>query len=362
MNNRIYNFSAGPCTLPLEVLEEAQAELVDYKGAGMSLIEMSHRGKDFMDVYDETISLTRSIFNVPDDFSVLFLQGGATLQFSMVPMNLLNEGKRAAYVDSGHWARSAITDAESYGDVYVAWDGKDNNYSRMPKTDEIELKDNTTYLHITSNETIGGVRFHEWPEVEVPIVSDMSSDYMSRPIRWKNFGLVYGGVQKNLGPAGLAIVFIRDTLLRDINRNQGKYLRYDIHAEKNSMFNTPPVFPIYIVGKVLKWMSKIGGIHVIERVAEEKARLLYFAIDESNGYYQCPVQKDCRSIMNVVFRLPTPALENEFVKQASLEGLANLKGHRSVGGCRASIYNAMPRDGVETLAAFMDIFQANNPI
>ena len=362
MNNRIYNFSAGPCTLPVEVLEEAQEELINYRGSGMSLIEMSHRGKDFMEVHDEAIVLTRRIFNVPDDFSILFLQGGATLQFSMVPMNLLAEGKRAAYVDSGSWAQSAIIDAENYGDVYIAWDGRDNDYVRMPENNEIQLKDNTTYLHITSNETIGGVRFHEWPEVEVPIVSDMSSDYMSRPIPWDKFSLVYGGVQKNLGPAGLAIVFIRHTLLRDINPNQGRYLRYDVHAEKNSMFNTPPVFPIYIVGKVLKWMSKFGGINVIENTAEEKARLLYAAIDNSRGYYQCPIQKDCRSIMNVVFRLPTPDLESKFVKQASLEGLANLKGHRSVGGCRASIYNAMPRDGVEALVDFMGSFQSDHPI
>ena len=361
MSNRIHNFSAGPCTLPLEVLRETQSELVDYQGAGMSLIEMSHRGAHFTDVYKEATKLLRSVFRVPDHFSVLFLQGGATLQFSMVPMNLLSNGMRAGYVSSGSWANGAIKDARSYGDIYVAWDGDADNYSRMPATEEIQLKSETRYLHITSNETIGGVRFVDWPQVDVPIVADMSSDYMSRIIPWEKFDLIYGGVQKNLGPAGMAIVFIRNAVLEHTQRNQGRYLRYDIHAKKDSMFNTPPVFPIYLLGKVLKWMIKAGGIEAMQTAAERKAALLYSEIDSSRDFYRCPVQKSCRSLMNVVFRLATPELEKCFLEEAKKEGLVNLKGHRSVGGCRASIYNAMPKSSVETLAGFMRTFQATYP-
>ena len=360
MVRRIYNFSAGPCILPLEVLQEAQDEFVDYHSAGMSLIEMSHRGKQFDEVHNEAISMARRIFKVPDEFSVLFLQGGATLQFSMVPMNFLSTGDRAAYVDSGSWASSAIADAKIYGDIYTAWDGKDYNYTRMPVSSEIELRPNTRYLHITSNETIGGIRFVEWPKVHIPIVADMSSDYMSRPIPWDQFDLVYGGVQKNLGPSGMAIVFIRRSALEDNYPKLGRYLRYDIHIDKNSMFNTPPVFPIYILGKVLKWMDAKGGLTVIEQEAEEKAALLYAVIDGSEGYFRCPVNAASRSIMNVVFRLPTKDLEHQFLIQAAQEELVNLKGHRSVGGCRASIYNAMPISGVAALAQFMEEFKQNN--
>jgi phosphoserine aminotransferase len=359
--NRIHNFSAGPCTLPLEVLQEVQTELVDYQGAGMSLIEMSHRGKHFDHVHNEAVALARKVFEVPDDFSVLFLQGGATLQFSMVPMNLIQPGARAAYVDSGSWASGAIADARIYGDIYTAWDGKEDNYSRMPTPNEIQLQPNTRYLHITSNETIGGIRFSDWPEVEVPMVADMSSDYMSRRIPWDRFELVYGGVQKNLGPAGMAIVFVRQSALETNNRNLGRYLRYDIHAGKNSMFNTPPVFPIYILGKVLRWMDEVGGLSTIEKAAEDKAALLYSEIDNSRDYFRCPVHQASRSVMNVIFRLPTPDLEKQFLEESALQGLVNLKGHRSVGGCRASIYNAMPRSGVEELAAFMKSFQASHP-
>lgn len=362
MSNRLHNFSAGPCTLPLEVLRETESELVDYHGAGMSLIEMSHRGAHFSDVYSEAVNLSRSVFRVPDNFSVLFLQGGATLQFSMVPMNLLSKGLMAGYVNSGSWATGAIKDAKSYGEVYVAWDGKERNYSRMPLTEEIQVKPKTRYLHITSNETIGGVRFVDWPQVDIPLVADMSSDYMSRSIPWERFDLVYGGVQKNLGPAGMAIVFIRNSILENTSRDQGRYLRYDVHAEKDSMFNTPPVFPIYILGKVLKWMISVGGLGAIQAASEEKATLLYAEIDNSGDYYQCPIQKTCRSIMNVVFRLPTPDLEKNFLEKAEQEGLVNLEGHRSVGGCRASIYNAMPKTGVEALADFMRAFQASHPM
>jgi len=360
MSNRKHNFSAGPCTLPLETLEEAQQEFVDYHGAGMSLIEMSHRGKHFDDVANEAMALSMEVFEVPDDFSVLFLQGGAILQFSMIPMNLLNPGAKAAYVNSGTWAKGAITDAKEYGDVYTAWDGESCGYTRMPSTDELAMQDNTRYLHITTNETIGGIRFPEWPDVDVPLVGDMSSEYMARPLPWDKFDLVYGGAQKNLGPAGMAVVFVRKSILEACNKNMGRYLRYDIHESKGSMFNTPPVFPIYMFGKVLKWMKKEGGLSAMEARAAEKAGHLYSAIDNSNSYYNCPVDTACRSHMNVVFRLPSEELEQKFLAEAAQADLMNLKGHRSVGGCRASIYNAMPKESVQALTSFMADFQSRN--
>jgi phosphoserine aminotransferase len=356
----MHNFSAGPCTLPLEVLEEAQQEFVDYQGAGMSLIEMSHRGKHFDEVANEAMRLSMEVFEVPDDFSVLFLQGGAILQFSMIPLNLINPGQKAAYVNSGTWAKGAITDAQQYGDIYIAWDGSDSNFTRMPDSSELQMQDNTRYLHITTNETIGGIRFPHWPDVDVPLVGDMSSEYMARPVPWEKFDLVYGGAQKNLGPAGMTVVFIRKSILDSCNQNMGRYLRYDIHESKGSMFNTPPVFAIYMFGKVLKWMKKEGGLAAMESKASDKAGLLYNTIDDSNGYYSCPVDVDCRSHMNVVFRLPTEELEQKFLAEAGNADFLNLKGHRSVGGCRASIYNALPKSSVEALCQFMGEFRASN--
>jgi len=358
---RAHNFSAGPCTLPVEVLEALQAEMVDYQESGMSLIEMSHRGQHFDAVFEEAITLVREQYGVPNEFEILLLQGGATLQFSMVPMNLLGDGTRAAYVNSGHWAKGAIADARYYGDVYVAWDGKADRYRRMPITEEIELLPNTRYLHITSNETIGGIRYFEWPEIEVPLVADMSSDYMTRPVPWSRFDLVYGGVQKNLGPAGLAMVIVRRSALDDASDQIGQYLRYSVQVDKSSMFNTPPVFAIYVLGKVLKWMKKKGGLEGIEQEANRKASLLYSAIDGSDGYYDCPVTAAYRSVMNVVFRLPNAKLEEQFLSEATAADVVNLKGHRTVGGCRASIYNAMPMESVAVLTQFMQDFCSRNP-
>lgn len=360
MTKRAHNFCAGPCTLPLEVLEEAQAEFVDYQGAGMSLIEMSHRAKHYDAVHHEAMSLASEVYGAPDDFGVLFIQGGATLQFAMVPMNLLRSGQRAAYVNSGSWAKGAITDAKFYGDIYTAWDGADGGYTRMPASGEIELEGDTRYLHITTNETIGGIRFYEWPDVEVPLVGDVSSEFMSRPIPWERFDLVYGGVQKNLGPSGMAMVFVRKSALEEANHDIARYLRYDVQHDKESLFNTPPVFSIYMVGKVLKWMKAKGGLAAIEQEAREKAGVIYGVIDQSEGYYSCPVDVASRSHMNVVFRLPSEDLEAKFLSEAGGADLLNLKGHRSVGGCRASIYNAMPMEGVAALAEFMDSFRREN--
>ena len=359
MTKRVNNFCAGPCTLPLEVLEEVRDEFVDYHGTGMSLIEMSHRSAEYDAVHHEAMQLSLELYRAPDDFGVLFIQGGATLQFAMVPMNLLTGGKKGAYINSGSWGKAAIRDATPHGDVYPAWDGSGEDFMRMPSTSEIDIRPDTRYLHLTSNETIGGIRTTEWPEVEVPLVVDMSSDYLSRPVPWEKFDLVYGGAQKNLGPAGMAIVFVRKSILETTNRNLAHYLRYDIQLDKDSLFNTPPVFVIYMLGKMLKWVKGKGGLVAMEREAAHKAALLYDVIDDGN-YYHCPVNQENRSHMNVVFRLPSEDLESKFLSEAKQADLLNLKGHRSVGGCRASIYNAMPVEGVQTLADFMRDFQANN--
>ena len=360
MTKRVHNFAPGPCALPLDVLKEAQAEFVDYHGAGMSLIEMSHRGKAYDAIHQEAMSLASEIFQAPDDFAVLFIQGGATLQFGMVAMNLLTPGLRAAYVNSGSWGKGAITDAKHYGDIYTAWDGKENDYTRMPLNDELVIEENTRYLHITTNETIGGIRFPEWPEVNVPLVADMSSEFMARPIPWERFDLIYGGVQKNLGPSGVTMVFVRKAILANTNKDIARYLRYDVHCDKESLFNTPPVFAIYMVGKVLKWIKAKGGLAVIEKEAAEKSGIIYSAIDDSDGYYRSPVERRCRSHMNVVFRLAREELEAKFISDATDADLMNLKGHRSVGGCRASLYKAVPKKSVEALADFMEAFKKRN--
>ncbi len=361
MGKRVFNFGAGPCTLPLSALEEAQKEFTNYMDSGMSVIEMSHRGKEYDQTHSEAMALAKEVFGAPEDFEVMFIQGGASMQFSMIPMNLLSSGEKAAYIDCGAWSGKALKDASFYGDVYAAWSGKDDNYTRMPKNSEIELQPNTRYLHITTNETIGGIRTIEWPEVDIPLVADMSSDFMTRSIPWDKFDIVYGGAQKNLGPAGMAIVFIRKSILDKTNRNIGGYLRFDIHCKKESLYNTPPVFAIYMMGKVLKWMKGLGGLKAIEKRADDKAAVVYEVIDGSNGYYNCPVVKEYRSVMNIVFRLPKEELEAKFIKEATAAGFIGLKGHRDVGGCRASCYNAMSMEGVQALKVFMDKFQKENP-
>lgn len=361
MSERVFNFGAGPSTLPLPVLQEAQEEFVDYQHAGMSLLEMSHRGKEYDAVHHEAMDLALEVFQAPQDISVLFLQGGATLQFAMLPMNLLGEGRKGAYTLTGNWGKGAFTDAQFVGRAYSAWDGASVDYLRMPADDELSLEQGTRYLHITSNETIGGIRWNHWPDVDVPLVADMSSDFMSRPVDWQKFDIIYGGTQKNLGPAGMAVVFVRTSILEQTNRNIPRYLRYDLHQAKDSMFNTPPVFSIYMLGKVLKWIKAEGGLEAMQEGARQKSKLLYETMENSQGYYRCPVDPASRSQMNVVFRLPSQDLEAKFLKEATQKGLMQLKGHRSVGGCRASLYNAMPLAGVQALSEFMRQFQAENP-
>jgi phosphoserine aminotransferase len=297
---------------------------------------------------------------VPDDFSILFLQGGATLQFATVPMNLLREGARAGYVRSGTWAKGALDDATACGEAYAVWDGEPFSFTRMPQQDELQIQPGTRYLHVTSNETIEGIRMAQFPDVEVPLVADMSSDYLSRPIPWGRFDLVYGGAQKNLGPAGLAVVVVRTALLDGLAPDLPTYLRLESHAAKNSLMNTPPMFAIYVTGKVLRWMRDQGGVGAMEERAARRSGAVYDAIARSEGFYLSPVEPADRSHMNVVFRTPSDELDAAFLKGAEQEGLVNLKGHRSVGGIRASIYNAMTDEGVDALVACMAEFRAAN--
>lgn len=360
IGNRVYNFSAGPCTLPLEVLEETQAELVDYHGLGMSLLEMSHRGPIFDSIYEETRSLALSLWDAPDDFDVLFLQGGASAQFPMVPMNLLHDNSRGAYINTGHWVKIALNDAQYCGEIYPAWTGEEEAFTRTPDTHEIQLKDRTRYIHLCSNETIGGLRFPAFPDVEVPIVADMSSEMLARSIPWEKFDIVFGGAQKNLGPAGVTLVYIRKSILGSLNKAIPRTFSYAIQQANQSMANTPPVFPIWMVNKVLHWLERNGGVREMENRAYTRSKLLYDCIDNSDGFYRCPIQTAYRSQMNVIYSLPTQELEKGFLEQAAQHKLMHLRGHRIVGGIRASIYNAMPLKGVESLVSFMQKFRREN--
>lgn len=357
---RAHNFGAGPCTLPTEVLEEVRDELLDFAGSGMSLVELSHRSAEYDAVHEETLRLTRSVSGAPDDFEILFVQGGATLQFGMIPMNLLAPGERAGYVVSGSWGKAALSDAVAVSDSYAAWDGASTGFTTMPSSDELEVEAGTRYLHITTNETIGGIRMVEVPDVGVPLVADMSSEYLARPIDWPQYDLVYGGVQKNLAPSGMVVVFIRRRIAESSPTNLPKYLRYDWHAGANSLANTPAMFSTYVMGKVLARIEASGGIAALEQRAAEKSSIIYGVIDESEGFYRNPVDTRVRSHMNVVFRLPTEDLERDFLVEADRRRMIGLKGHRSVGGCRASLYAALDSSSVEALAELMTEFAADH--
>jgi phosphoserine aminotransferase len=355
--NRKLNFYAGPSTLPVEVLGEMKEQIDDYHGHGYSIIEASHRGKAYDDLHNRAIELLRELMGIPENYHVLFLGGGATLQFSMIPYNLLPEGKKAAYIHSGHWAGKAVDDAGKIGRVELAYDGKEHNFSTLPEPSQVKPEPGTAYLHLTSNETIGGIQWKEWPQTgDVPIVADMSSDILSRPVPVENFGLIYAGAQKNLGPAGATIVIVRDDLVGKHGRDLPAYLDYQTHIGKNSIYNTPPVFTIWGIKLVLEWVKKNGGAEGMARRAKEKSELLYHAIDNSDGFYRSPVDQRYRSTMNVVFRLPSEELEKEFIAQAEQEGMLGLKGHRSVGGCRASLYNSQTLENVQALVDFMKSF------
>ncbi|HAK46952.1 MAG TPA: 3-phosphoserine/phosphohydroxythreonine transaminase [Spirochaeta sp.] len=354
---RKYNFFAGPSTLPVEVLEELKENMVDYKGMGMSLIETSHRSKEYDEVHNDAVGLVKELLGLPDNYKVIFLGGGATLQFTMVPSNLMIGSRTADYTLTGSWAKKAYDDAAKLGNAVVAYDGKENKYTELPSN--VSLSEDSSYLHITSNETIGGLQWKNFPDTgDVPLVADMSSDILSRPLPVEKFGMIYAGAQKNLGPAGATLAIIRDDLLERSSDDLTAYLNYSIHADKNSLYNTPPVFSIYAVMLVLKRLKALGGLDVVEKMNREKADLIYNVIDSSKGFYKCPVQRENRSLMNIVFTMENEDFEKDFVSKASAIGMVGLKGHRSVGGCRASVYNSMPIEGAKALADFMKDFAA----
>ncbi len=353
---QVYNFSAGPAVLPKEVLAQAQAELMDWHGSGMSVMEMSHRGKEFLQIAQEAEADLRELLAIPANYKVLFLQGGAHLQFSMIPLNLLRGKKSADYVDSGIWAQKAIDEARKYCAVNVVASSKDKNYSYMPSQSTWNLDPQAAYVHYTSNETIGGVETFWIPETgDVPLVADMSSHILSRPIDVSRYDLIYAGAQKNIGPAGLTIVIIRDDLIGHAQAGTPTMLDYKIHADNDSMYNTPPTYGIYMAGLVFKWLKSKGGLAAIEQMNIKKSALLYDYL-ESSGFYQSPIALENRSRMNVPFTLKDKSLDELFLKEAQANGLLQLKGHKLVGGMRASIYNAMPLEGVQALIDFMKTF------
>ncbi len=358
--DRVYNFSPGPAVLPLSVLKQAQADLLSLPGIGISPLEISHRSDWFEGVLAETTSNLRKLLQLPDNYSVLYMQGGARLQFSMIPMNLLRgTGGTADYIVTGTWGAKALEEAGREGQAHVAYNGKSHNYSRLPQPSELQLSPGAAYVHFTSNETIQGVQFQQEPEVgDAPLVCDASSDFLCRPLPMSKYGLIYACAQKNLGPAGVTLVIIRNDLLERTPADLHSMLRYTEYSENNSLANTPPVFACYVVMLVTRWLLEHGGLTKMEERNRAKAALLYQVLDEYEDFYQGHADPACRSTMNVTFRLPSDELTKRFVKEAAAQGLRELKGHRSVGGIRASIYNAMPLDGVEKLREFMLEFAA----
>ncbi|MCG3196592.1 MAG: Phosphoserine aminotransferase [bacterium] len=360
MENRIHNFSAGPAILPVPVLKQAQKDLVALPSLGMSVMEISHRCKAADEIFETTERNLRELLQLPENYKVLFLQGGASLQFSMVPMNVLRgEGRSADYILTGSWGEKAIKEAKKEGTTRVVWTGKESNFVRVPTNEELELSADSTYVHFTSNETIQGVQFASEPESGgAPLVCDASSDILSRPLDVSRYGLIYAGAQKNIGPAGLTLVIIREDLVAKSAENLPTMLSYRVHVENKSLYNTPPVFAIYIMMLVTRWLlEEIGGLEKMGEINRRKAGLLYEVIDASGGFYRGHADPASRSLMNVTWRLPDENLEKQFVSEATKLGLDGLKGHRSVGGIRASIYNAMPLAGVQALAEFMKDFQ-----
>lgn len=358
--NRIYNFNAGPAALPLSVLEEVKESFLNFAGSGMSITEISHRSKLFDEVINDAVLRTKRLLKLDDRYQVLFLQGGASLQFTMIPMNLLPDGNTADYVDTGTWSTKAIKEAQILGKkVKVVASSKDKNFSYIPKN--IQFNNDAVYVHITSNNTIKGTQWAGFPNTGgIPLLADMSSDIMSRSFNPNPFGLIYAGAQKNIGPAGVCMVIIREDMLKMVPDNLPSMLKYTTFSSSNSLYNTPPCFSIYVIQLVLKWLEEtIGGLEKIEEINKKKALLLYDTID-SGGFYKGTAEKESRSLMNVTFRLPNEELEGKFIQEATKNGLGGLKGHRSVGGCRASIYNATTLDAIRALIGFMKEFEKKN--
>ena len=361
MEKRIYNFSAGPCTLPNEVMLEAQEDFYSYKGQGLSVMEMSHRSKTYDEIIVAAEKDIRTLLNVSGDYAVLFIQGGATLQFSMVPLNLMPPNNKADYINTGAWSKKAIKEAKRVGAVNIAATSEESNFNFIPKQDVFNLSSDASYVHYTSNNTIFGTEFKTEPIVrDIPLVCDASSNILSKAIDVNKYGILYAGAQKNMGPAGAALVIVKKSLLDRAPDELHTYLNYNTHAEKGSMYNTPPTYTIYIMGLVYKWLLKNGGLDAMQKVNEAKAKLLYDAIDNSDGYYRGAAAVEDRSLMNVTFNLQSEELEKKIIAEATDKGFSGLKGHRSVGGLRASIYNAFPTKGVEDLVQFMADFKANN--
>lgn len=358
MSKRAFNFNAGPAALPLEVLERAQAEFVDYRNTGMSIMEMSHRGAVYEAVHNEAQERLLSLLGNPAGYKVLFIQGGASTQFAMIPMNFLGQGQTANYVMTGSWSDKALKEAKLIGETHVAASSEESKYMSLPKLADIQLSDNAAYLHLTSNETIEGTQFKDFPDTGVvPLICDMSSDILSRPFDLSRFGMVYAGAQKNLGPSGVAVVIVREDLVTDSPKHLPTMLRYNTYLKNNSLYNTPPSFGIYMINEVLKWIEEKGGLAGVQDMNRKKAALIYDAIDNSGGFYRGCVNPDSRSDMNITFRLETEELEKEFVKASEKEGFVGLKGHRSVGGLRASVYNAVPYESCKALVDFMEHFK-----
>ncbi|GBF73233.1 3-phosphoserine/phosphohydroxythreonine aminotransferase [Paenibacillus sp. 598K] len=362
MTKRAFNFNAGPAALPLEVLERAQQQFVDYEGAGMSIMEMSHRSAAYEQVNNDAQTLLRRLYGIPDNYHVLFLQGGASTQFAMVPMNLLQPGRAGAYVMTGSWSKKALKEAQLFGETAIAASSESDSYTRIPSLSDIEVPAEAAYLHITSNETIEGTQFGAYPNVadHATLVADMSSDILSRPVDVSQFGLIYAGAQKNLGPSGVTLVIIRDDVAVDSPKHLPAMLRYDTHIKANSLYNTPPSFSVYMVKLMLEWIEARGGIAQIDQYNRDKTKLIYDAIDQSGGFYRGVAQAASRSTMNITFRIHDAELEKRFIKESEAQGFVGLKGHRDVGGLRASTYNAVPLESCRALAEFMKEFQASN--
>lgn len=356
---RVFNFSAGPSMLPVPVLEKAAKQMLNYENSGMSVMEMSHRSSSYLDIFNKTKDLLKKVMNIPDGYEIVFIQGGATQQFSMVPLNLLKNGK-ADYIITGSFSKKAAREAKKYGEINIAYDGSDNDFKHIPTQDELKLDPEASYVHLCANNTIYGTEWKYVPETNgVPIIADMSSNILSKPIDVSKYGMIYAGAQKNMGIAGLGVAIIKKDLLQKVSATTPVLLDYTLMIENDSMYNTPPAYAIYVLGLVLEWIDEMGGLEVMEKRNIEKAKLLYDYLDSSD-FYKAHSDKDNRSLMNVTFTTPSKELDAKFVKESIEAGMTNLKGHRSVGGIRASIYNAMPLEGVEKLVAFMKEFEAAN--
>jgi phosphoserine aminotransferase len=354
--SRIFNFSAGPAMLPTEVMARAGDEMLDWRGSGMSVMEMSHRGKEFISIYEDAERDLRELLAIPKNYKILFLQGGATLQFAQIPMNLLRGKTKADYVVTGEWSKKAVKEAKNYCDVAIAATSEDKNFTYAPK--DFSVRKDAAYVHYCSNETIGGVEYHSIPKIEkdIPLVADASSHFLSRPLDVSKFGLIYAGAQKNAGPAGLTFVIVREDLTGQVLKGTPSVMDYKLQAESDSMLNTPATYSMYVAGLVFKWLKQLGGLPAIEKINIEKSKLLYDFLDAS-AFFKNPVAKEDRSRMNVPFTLRDSSLDEAFLKGASSRGMVQLKGHRSVGGMRASIYNAMPVEGVRALVEYMREFE-----